>query len=91
MQRQFKSQVLMSHAQLQLNAFLANSNPNNAIINNNVILEKKTRDITNLKNTIRTRTIDRVNSNIICTMCRDTGVIEVDMYRGKVTRNQDLR
>ena len=23
-------------------------------------------------------------------MCRDTGVIEVDMYRGKVTRHQDI-
>jgi hypothetical protein len=36
----FTFQVLMSHAQVQLNALLVNSKPNNAIINNNVSTKK---------------------------------------------------
>ena len=43
------STFLMSHTQVQWNDFLAKSKPNNAIINNNVLLEKSTQELRNMK------------------------------------------
>jgi hypothetical protein len=42
------------------------------------------------KNTRKKEAIYKVSSNTIFRMCRDTGVIEEDMYRGKMTRRQDV-
>jgi hypothetical protein len=44
----------------------------------------------NNKKRRKSEAISRVSSNTIFTMCRDTGVIEGDMYSCKVTRHQDI-